>query len=426
MRSSRRKIATAAAGTVAFALLATGCASGGGEGSADPNEDVTLTVATFNDFGYTDELLAQYEESHPNVTIVHNKAATSNDARDNFFTKLGAGSGLADIEAVEIDWFAEMMQYSDRLTDLSSPDVEGRWVDWKTEAATDPDGRLVAYGTDIGPEGVCYRSDLFAEAGLPTDRDEVAALLEGDWDNYYSVGEQYTTATGKPWFDSAGATYQGVINQVQNAYEENDGTVIATENPEVKEAFTSVLDASDTLSAHLGQWSDDWFAGLANGAFATMLCPGWMLGVISGNAPDVTGWDVADVFPGGAGNWGGSYLTVPAQGAHTEAAAELAAWLTAPEQQVQAFESAGTFPSQVAAYEEPALVDFTNPYFNDAPVGQIMIDRSEAVTMTPFKSTSYFPINDALQKALTRVDVDGSQSIDESWAQWKSEVDALG
>jgi len=427
VRNSRRTIAATVAGAAAIALVVTGCSTGGdagGSGSGD--EKITLTLATFNDFGYTDELLAQYTELHPNVTIVQNKAATSNDARDNFFTKLGAGSGLADVEAIEVDWLAEMMQYSDKLTDLSGDDVDGRWVDWKTAAATDADGRLVGYGTDIGPEAVCYRQDLFEAAGLPSTPDEVATLLEGDWDTYYSVGQDYVDATGKPWFDSAGATYQGVVNQLENAYEENDGTVIATENPDVKEAFTSVLEASSTLSAHLGQWSDDWFAGLANGAFATMLCPGWMLGVISGNAPDVTGWNVANVFPGGGGNWGGSYLTVPAQGKNTEAAREFAAWLTAPEQQLQAFTNAGTFPSQVETYTDSTLTSATNEYFNNAPVGQILIDRSQAIEVSPFKSVKYFPINDALQKALTRVDVDKSQSIEESWTQWVADVKALG
>ena len=424
MSTSRRTIAATIAGAAALALVVTGCSNGGGAATGD--EKITLTLATFNDFGYTDELLAQYTEEHPNVTIVQNKAATSNDARDNFFTKLGAGSGLADVEAIEVDWLAEMMQYSDKLTDLSGSDVDGRWVDWKTAAATDADGRLVGYGTDIGPEAVCYRQDLFAEAGLPSDPEAVAELLDGDWDNYYEVGQQYVDATGKPWFDSAGATYQGVVNQIQNAYEENDGTVIATENPDVKEAFTSVLEASATLSAHLGQWSDDWNAGLANGSFATMLCPGWMLGVISGNAPDISDWNVANVFPGGGGNWGGSYLTVPAQGKNTEAAREFAAWLTAPEQQLQAFTNAGTFPSQVETYTDDTLTSATNEYFNNAPVGQILIDRSNAIEVAPFKSVKYFPINDALQKALTRVDVDKSQSIEESWNQWISDVKALG
>ena len=424
MRTSRRTIAAAVAGAATIALVATGCAAGGGE--ADSNEPITLTVATFNDFGYTDALLAEYTKLHPNVTVVQNIAATSNDARDNFFTKLGAGSGLADVEAVEVDWFAEMMQYSDKLADLTDPALADRWVQWKTDAATDADGRLVAYGTDIGPEGICYRSDLFAAAGLPTDREEVAKLLTGGWDKYYEVGQKYVDATGKPWFDSAGATFQGAANQFQNFFEKNDGTVIATTNPDVEDTFNSVLDASATQSAHLGQWSDDWFAGLANGSFATMLCPGWMLGVISGNAPDVTGWDIADVFPGGGGNWGGSYLTVPAQGKNVKAATELAAWLTAPEQQLQAFANAGTFPSQVATYTDPALTGATNDFFNGAPTGQILINRSNAITVAPFKSVKYFPIMDALQKALTRVDVDKTQSASDSWTQFVSDVNALG
>ena len=76
-------------------------------------------------------------------------------------------------------------------------DLEGRWLDWKEKGATDSEGNLIGYGTDIGPEGVCYRSDLFAAAGLPTDRDEVAKLLQGDWANYFKVGADYTAKTGK-------------------------------------------------------------------------------------------------------------------------------------------------------------------------------------------------------------------------------------
>ena len=297
MKLSRRTTTAALAGSAAVALTLAGCAGGGAtpETSAPSDEPVTLTVATFNNFGYTDELLAQYTELHPNVTIEHTIAATSNDARSNYFTKLGAGSGLADIEAVEIDWFAELMQYSDKLYDLSDPSLADRWVPWKTAAATDADGRLVAYGTDIGPQGICYRQDLFEAAGLPTDPNEVSALLTGSWDDYFAVGADYVAATGNAWFDSAAATYQGMINQVEAAYEDPaTGDVIATENPEVKEIYLAVLDASATQSAHLSQWSPDWAAGQANGDYATMLCPGWMLGVISGNAPDVTTWRVAN------------------------------------------------------------------------------------------------------------------------------------
>ncbi|MGV8852514.1 MAG: extracellular solute-binding protein [Rhodoglobus sp.] len=417
-------MAAVVAGAASIALITTGCSAGTDSGSS-AGGDVTLTVATFNEFGY-DDLFAKYEEANPNVTIKHKKAATSNEARDNLTTRLAAGSGLSDVEAIEVDWLPELLQYSDQFIDLASADVDGRWLDWKEKAATDADGRLIGYGTDIGPEAVCYRSDLFEAAGLPTDRAEVADMLGTSWDSYYAAGEKFASAgTNVPWFDSAGATWQGVVNQLENAYEENDGTVIATENPEVRQAYDDVLGASSTLSAHLSQWSDDWTASFQNDGFATMLCPGWMLGVISGNADGVAGWDIADTFPGGGGNWGGSYLTVPTQSKNQEEAQKLAAWLTAPEQQLSAFASKGTFPSQIDALASDELLGATNEFFNNAPTGEILANRAAAVSVTPFKGAKYFAINDAMQQAITRVE-DGLMSADESWAQFETDVKSLG
>lgn len=422
---ARRRISgiAAVASVSALALALAGCAGGSADGGTGPDGEITLTVATFNDFGYSDELFQEYIDEHPDVKIVHNRAATGNDARENYFQKLGK-KGLADIEAVEVDWLSEVMKYSDLLAPVEDG-LTDRWLDWKTEAATDPDGNVIGYGTDIGPEGVCYRSDLFAAAGLPTDREEVAELLEGDWKTYFDLGDRYTAATGKAFFDSAEGTYQGMINQVEAAYEDpRSGDIIATGNGEVKDIYDQVLTASATQSAHLDQWSDDWYAGLSNGSFATMLCPGWMLGVIEGNVKEAGTWDIADVFPGGGGNWGGSYLTVPANGANVEAAQELAAWLTAPEQQIKAFQKAGTFPSQKDALADDTLLGVTNAFFNDAPTGRILSERAQAVTVAPYKGEFYFQINDAMQQALTRVE-EGTRDAEASWKQWAAEVDAL-
>lgn len=417
-RALRRiTVATVAASTTAIVLA--GCA-GGGNTPAQSEAPDSITLATFNDFGYTDELLAEFTEE-TGIEVVHNKAATSNDARANFFQKLGK-EGLADVEAVEIDWFAEMMQYSDLLAPASD-DVKGRWLDWKEASATDADGNLVAYGTDIGPQGICYRKDLFEAAGLPTDRAEVAGLF-GTWDDFFEVGAQYKEATGKPFVDSANAVLQGILNQVEITYEEEDGTIVATENPDVEEAYNTVVEKAIPIAAYAGQWSEDWFASLASGEFAAMLCPGWMLGVISGNAPDTTDWDIADAFPGGGGNWGGSYLVVPANGANVEAAQQLADWLTSPETQMKAFANAGTFPSQLEALESEELAAATNDYFQGAPTGEILTNRANAIEVAPFKGPKYFQYHDALQNAVTRV-FDGLEDQETSWNTWVTEVSAF-
>lgn len=418
-RAIRRTLTGVAFATVGGLALA-GC-SGGAGGAGGSDGEIELTIATFNDFGYTEELLQEYMDEHPEVKIVHNQAATSNDARANFFQKLG-NTGLADIEAIEIDWLAEGMQYSDLLAPVPE-ELKGRWLDWKEAAATDAEGNLVGYGTDIGPQGVCYRADLFAEAGLPTDREQVAELFT-TWDDLFAVGQEYVDKTGKPFLDSANSVLQGLANQLEVTYEEADGTVVATENPDVREMFDTVIEKGVPIAAYAGQWSEDWYASMANGEFAAMLCPAWMHGIIQGEAPDVTGWDVANVFPGGGGNWGGSYLVIPANGPNVEAAQELADWLTSPETQLKAFANAGTFPSQLEAYESTELTDFTNPYFNDAPTGQIGVDRAEAVTVSPVKGPKYFQFHEALNQAVTRV-FDGLETPEEAWDSWVAEVSSF-
>ncbi|MFP5415634.1 MAG: extracellular solute-binding protein [Actinomycetes bacterium] len=428
MRATRK----AAIAITALALTLSACSGGGtGAGSTaapNPDEKITLTVATFNEFGY-EELVKEYTTLNPNITVEHKKAATADEARDNLNTRLAAGSGLSDIEAIEVDWVPEMMQYSDKFVDLSDPALKDRWLDWKVESATTPDGKLMGYGTDIGPEGVCYRSDLFAKAGLPTDRAEVAKLLEGGWDKYFSVGKQYTQATGAAWFDASDGVFQGMINQVENPFENSDGTPIPLgENTRIKAIYDQLMVAAqdDNQSANLAQWSEDWVNAFQNNGFATMLCPGWMLGVIEGNASGVQGWDIADVFPGGGGNWGGSFLTVPTQTPHPEEAKALAAWLTAPEQQLKAFKAKGTFPSQVEALKSEELLSSTNVFFNNAPTGQILSNRADAVTVTPYKGPNYFAIRALTSDAINRTDVDGTDDREASWAKAVAAYNELG
>ena len=105
-----------------------------------------------------------------------------------------------------------------------------------------------------------------------------------------------------------------------------------------------------------------------------------MLGVVSGYYDAGTtgsGWDFADVMPGGSANWGGSFLGVSETSEHKEAAADLALWLAAPEQNKVAFEAAGPFPSSTEG--QKLVADSTNAFFNDAPVGEIFANRSQGV-----------------------------------------------
>jgi len=382
--SRRTTVTSAVAGAAALALVATGCAT-----TETPEEGgpVEITITTFGTFGYED-LYEEYMDANPNVTITANNIDTGGNARTDTFTKLAAGSGLSDIVALEEGWLGAIMEVSDNFVDLREYGIEeraGDWVDWKYEQATDPEGRVIGYGTDIGPEGICYNGKLFEAAGLPSDRDEVAALLDGGWDTYFEVGQQYVDATGKAWYDHSGFVWNAMVNQLDEGYYTSDGELNVDGNAELKARFDQL--AAATLSGQsAAQAAWDWNGGqsFVDGTFATFVCPGWMLGVVQGNTEAgggdaSTGWDFADVFPGGAANWGGAFLAISETSEVKEEAAKLASWLTEPEQQIKQFEAAGTFPSTIAAQEELAANPTPNAFFNDAPVGSILAGRAEGV-----------------------------------------------
>ena len=431
---SRRKWA-AIASLAAISLLAAGCSS-----STTPSDasgaggDITLTVATFNNFGYTDELLKKYSAVNPNITIKHQKAATAPDARTNLTTRLAAGGeGLADIEAIEIDWMPELSQIPDAFKDLESTDVAGRWLPWKEAQGRTPEGTLIGYGTDIGPQAVCYREDLVKAAGLPSDPAGFAELIGGKdatWESYFAAGHKFAAKSDTAWFDSANATFHSMVGQVEAAYEDpatGKPTNLAN-NKTVKDMFKLILSESRELSAGLTQWEGDWDSAFQNDGFATMLCPAWMTGPIEERSGGVAGWNIADVYPGGGGNWGGSFLTVPASGKNTDEAQKLAAWLTAPEQQISAFEASGAFPSQIEAQSSEVLLASTNPFFNDAPTGKIFSSRAVALNNAApvFRGPNYFAINTVVEQGITRVDVNKAQDIETSWKDVLTDFSELG
>ncbi|HEY0688709.1 MAG TPA: ABC transporter substrate-binding protein [Kribbella sp.] len=422
MRPSARSRTAVLAALTGLALLTAAC--GGGDNSATTGRSgpkIELSIATFNEFGYQD-LYREYEAAHPNLKITERKAATVDEHIKNLDTNLKVGSGLADIEAMEVSWIYNYLAKADQFVDLrkfGADDLKNRWLDWKVAGATTTDGKIIGYGTDIGPEAICYRKDLFAKAGLPTDRAEVAKLFP-DWASYFSYGRKFKAKMpNSAWYDSAVLTWEAMRNQLIQAYYSNQDRYLDSENELLKKTWDLIVrGTADGLSAKLPAWSDAWVKAFRTDAFATIACPGWLLGVIQDNAGTFGKgkWDVADVFPGGGGNWGGSYLTVPEQSQNQAEAAKLAAWLTAPEQQIKVFRKVGSFPSTIDAYDDAKVKEQVNPFFNNAPVGKIFINRAQNVILKQHKGPRDGEINQVFTEALARVD-EGKQKPDAAWTQ---------
>ncbi|MFI6096177.1 extracellular solute-binding protein [Lentzea sp. NPDC051213] len=403
--------------TVASAAALTACGSGGASNqTADGKTE--LTVATFNEFGYED-LFTEYEAAHSDIKITQRKTGQGAPHHQNLFTKLGAGSGLADVEAVEEGYLSQVMDKAGQFNDLKEigPGVDGRWLSWKTAAATSKDGKLIGYGTDIGPLAMCYRKDLLEKAGLPSDPAAVKSLF-ASWDSYFATGDQFVAKVpGVAWFDSAAQIFNAMHNQHEVGYFDKSDTLVVESNKAILGDWNAVTAAvAKGQSAKLVAWSNEWNTGFKLGTFATKTCPSWMLGVIEAQAgPENKGkWAVTEAFPNGGGNWGGSYLTVPKQGKNAKKAAELAAWLTAPEQQIKAFKAKGTFPSQVKALEDPALLDSANAYFGDVKAGALFAAQAKKVAAAQYKGPKDGQIQENVFSPALQ-SVEQGKAPDEAW-----------
>ncbi|MFC7305374.1 extracellular solute-binding protein [Streptomyces monticola] len=430
---TRTRALTLVAVTALGGSLLAGCA----EDSAEPGSTggggggkgkTTLTVGVFGVFGLKEAgLYDEYMKKNPDVVIKQTSIERNENYYPQLLTHLGSGSGLADIQAVEVNNIAEIVAtQSDKLVDLGkAPGVsKDAYLDWKWQQGTSEGGTTVGLGTDVGPQGICYRKDLFKKAGLPTDREAVGKLWAGDWDKYLDVGKQFKAKApkGKAFVDSASGVLNAALGSNEERFYDKSGEVIYKTNPKVKDAWTLAGKfATEGLTAKLQQFQPTWDQAYANGTFATVSCPAWMLGYIKGKAGEkgADQWDIAQAPK--PSNWGGSFLVVPKAGKQVEEATKLAAWLTAPEQQAKLFTKQGSFPSASAAYDLPTVADSKNDYFGDAPIGKIFAKAAEGAPVQILGPKDLIIAQNLADVGMLQVDQKGKSPE----AGWKAAVKAI-
>ncbi|WP_431998285.1 ABC transporter substrate-binding protein [Streptomyces fungicidicus] len=418
--SPRRKALATVAAAGALALVA-GCGGSDDSATGGGKKDgkVTITMGLYGVMGIKETgLLEQYEKENPDVDI---KAEIAGDEQTYYTalqTRLAAGKGLKDIQGIEIGRAKEITEtQSDKFADFSGVAGTDHFLPWKESQISTADGKVLGLGTDIGPMAVCYRKDYFEQAGLPTDREEVGKLWEGDWSKYVEVGRAFKKdfrGDKVAFTDSASGLFNAMVYGHPEQYYDEKGELIYDSNPAVKDAWTLSADAAeDGLTAKLRQFQPGWDPGLANGTFATAVCPAWMLSHISekAGAANKGKWDVARA-PKGA-NWGGSFLGVVEQSPVKEEAKKLVAWLTAPEQQAHIFKEIGNIPSSREALENADVKGAKSEYFSDAPIGEIFGAAAQEIPDKQVLGRKDGTIKDTFSQGLALVE-QGTKR-DEAW-----------
>ncbi|MGG3508128.1 extracellular solute-binding protein [Paenibacillus lautus] len=395
-----------------FTLAA--CGGGGGNGSntaespgggssneetdnikegTESTEKIELSFWSLGTTNYED-LAKEYTKEHPNITFKFQNTSDQTAHHNNLTTALSAGSGAPDIFQLEIAFMERFINNQDKfynLYDLGAKDLEGNYLEWKWKQATSVDGSFqLGLPTDIGPTVVYYRTDLAEQAGLPTDPDGFSAAIDS-WDKFASVAKDFTSKTGKPFADLTDLVYNGVRDQSpdQIYFNKEDGSFIGDTNPQVRKAYDfTVKGIQEGWIGNWILWSPEWQKAINDGDFGVMLGPAWIAGTIR-NAKDTAGkWQIAQL-PEGAGNWGGSFLTLPKEGKHSKEAYEFISWVLNKENQLKSFKDSGLFPSIPAVYSEPSFTEEKDEFFG----GQV-ISEAYAKSAERIKPVYYGPLHD--------------------------------
>ncbi|MDX3629593.1 ABC transporter substrate-binding protein [Streptomyces europaeiscabiei] len=434
-RTARNTVVLAAVAALGAGLLA-GCSEDPDDGTSNDaggntEGKITLTVGTFGVFGYKQAgLYDEYMKQNPNVVIKENVTTKTSVYWPKTLTRLQAGSGTDDIQAIEIGNVTEAVEtQGDKFVDLGKEVDKSQWLDWKNQQATTKDGKLIGLGTDIGPMAICYRKDLFEKAGLETDRAKLAEQWKGDWSKYVDLGKEYMKKApkGTKYVDSASSVYNAALGGATERYYDKDGNTVWEKSQGVKDAWNDAMTvATSDMTAKLKQFELPWEQAYAKGSFATVACPAWMIGYIQEKSGDAGKgkWDVAAAPT--AANWGGAFIGVPTASKHQKEAIALAKWLTAPEQQAKVFAKQASFPSTPSAYGTLKPSADTTAYFSDAPLTQIFSDSAKTIPVQYFGAKDQ-PIGTAITDiGIVQVEQKG-KSPEEGWDAASKEIkDVLG
>lgn len=376
--SSGQSAASGSNTVVTSGTTSTTTSSASGVKQIDPNTKATITVGGWPS---GDDAFKAAEDGfhklYPNIEIEYQFTDTTSH-HQNLQTALAAGSGAPDVAMVEGAYVA---QYRDSaaLTDLNqygAQSLKNDFVSFKWDQCVSDDGkamRLIPW--DVGPATLFYRTDIFKEAGLPTDPDEVDKLLS-TWDGVLQAAEAVHKLGKQNWF-IADVSYLYQLLFQNRDYYDKDLNLQLERDGDIDCLNTIIKMRKEGLDMNVDMWGTEAYAAYADGSVACVPCGCWFGGFLKTDIdPDGAGhWAVAHLPAGiGAKNWGGSFLVIPEQSKNKDAAWAFVNYMLATsEGQNAMFKAVDYFPAYTAAYDDP-LYDEGDDYFGGEKTKEMWAD----------------------------------------------------
>ncbi|MET8829128.1 extracellular solute-binding protein [Streptomyces sp. NPDC004610] len=421
MTLTRRRLLAGAGALGATAFGASGCVS---PATAKPGH-ITLWY-TYN--GLSDQVLTTATERFAADRFTLSQV--SGDLTQRLLAALAGNAYVPDITMIG-DNISRYFADSDRFVDLNglgARDLADRYLPWKWQAGATPDGFQLGFPIDIGPAALYYREDVFAQAGLPSSPEEVAAAAS-TWEAYFTLADElkrrlpgrYVITDTKMVFTYWMAQQARKYFDPENHYLDDQSHVRQAWDRSV-EAYRRRLTAGFAGSQSVNGQSVDRHAAWVGGQEAGFVNASWITGELKQSAPDTAGnWRVC-APPGGPGNQGGSFLAITSACPDPGAAFAILSWLQNPANQTTNYLDIGLFPSSPEAIEDPRITS-GDPFFGGQSAVQVFAGIADQVRYAYFSPWD-ITLSDTYTDELTNVEL-GGKDPEQGWNDARTRIERL-
>jgi multiple sugar transport system substrate-binding protein len=351
--------------------------------------ETEIRFDAFPDFdSHMKKALPKFHAKHPKIKV-KTLMNQHGDHHTKLTNNLATGSGAGDVVAVDVSrlgafvnagGFVNLDQKAFQAQKMADKFASFAWAQGKGA-----DGHQYAIPVDLGPGVLFYRRDYVEGLGFKIED------INKDWDSFLEWGEALKKKKKVALIGDAKDIAQLLVFSNVEAgkgifFNEKGESLLTT--PRFVEAVKLAKKVRDKgLDLDITAWTNEWYEALRAGKVGAQLSGAWLLGHLKNwIAPKSAGkWGAANLPDNMYGSWGGSFLAIPKQSEHPEAAWEFMQFLVSPEIQLDALDNIAAFPARVDTYDHPS---FNEPieYLNGQKARQLFAEIARNIKpIKPFK-----------------------------------------
>lgn len=330
-------------------------------------------------------VIAAFEKAYPKIKINLQNVGSSGTEYTKLQNVIKAGSGVPDVAQIEYNALPSFVLNKSlvNLAQYGQAKNKSKFSDASWEAVNVLGG-IYGVPQDTGPLEMFYRPDVFNSLGLSVPQ---------TWDEYIADAkkiheanpENYITAdTGEP------NILNGMIWQAGGRPYSTSGTKVSINlQDNGTKRFSSMwgqLVSQGLVDTTVPTFTPDWFTGLANGKYATLITGGWGSGSLINHVPTATGKWRAALLPQykkgeqANGQTGGSTSAVLAASKHKLAAVGFAQWFSQNKEANQIWVANGATPSMTAVLNSPDWLNQHVDYFGGQQIYKVFAEATRQVS----------------------------------------------